>query len=151
VLELLADLIPLLYVAAVTPALIVIDVRDHRLPNRLVVPGIAVGLAAAAFGWSPVPVVAGLAYGGFLWLLALGGGIGMGDVKLAVLLGLASPAAGIAIGAALAAFVLGGVTASIALVRRGRRTRIAFGPSMLGGYWVAVLLAMLSGSIAGVP
>jgi len=146
-----AALIPILYVAAVTPALVATDVREHRLPNRMVVPGIAVGLVAAALQCSLVPLIAGAVYGGFLFVLGLRGGIGMGDVKLAILLGLASPTAGIAVTAAFAAFLLGGVAASIALVRRGRATRLAFGPWLLAGYWVAVLFAMVSGATVGDP
>lgn len=146
-----AALIPMLYLAAVAPTLIVVDLREHRLPNRMVMPGLAVGLIAALLQWSPVPVIAGAAYAGFLLLLGLAGGIGMGDVKLAALIGLASPTLVIGATAAVAAFVLGGVAASIALVRRGRGTRIAFGPWLLAGYGVAVVLAMVSGSTTGVP
>jgi leader peptidase (prepilin peptidase)/N-methyltransferase len=146
-----AALIPMLYVAAVAPALVLTDLRERRLPNRMVVPGLAVGLVAAALQWSLVPLIAGAAYGGLLMLLGLRGGIGMGDVKLAALLGLASPTVGIATIAPLAAFLLGGVAASIALARRGRRARIAFGPWLLAGYGVAVVLAIASGSIAGAP
>ena len=61
----------------------------------------------------------------------------MGDVKLAALIGLAAGAA--TPDAAVAAFLLGGVAASIALVRRGRGVRIPFGPWLLAGYWVALI------------
>jgi leader peptidase (prepilin peptidase)/N-methyltransferase len=147
-----AALIPALYVAAVTPELVRVDLRAHRLPNTMVVPGIGVGLVAAALQWSLVPLAAALVFGGFLWLLGLAGGIGMGDVKLAVLLGLASPTVGIAIAAPFAAFVLGGVVASVVLVRRGPGTRIAFGPWLLTGYWIAVVFTFPVSSIAaGAP
>ena len=36
--------LPLLYLAAVTPELVRVDLREHRLPNRLVLPGVALGL-----------------------------------------------------------------------------------------------------------
>ncbi|MEO5921384.1 MAG: prepilin peptidase [Pseudolysinimonas sp.] len=140
------------YLAAVTPELVRIDLSEHRLPNRMVVPGIAVGLVTAGLSWvlrgEPplIPLVAALATAGLLALLALGGGIGMGDVKLAALIGLASPTIAIAPVAPLAAFLLGGVAASIVLVRgvvagRGRearRTHLAFGPFLLAGYFVAL-------------
>jgi leader peptidase (prepilin peptidase)/N-methyltransferase len=146
-----AALIPVVYLVAVTPALVVTDLRTHRLPNRMVLPGIAVGLIATALQWSPVPLIAAVAYAGFLFLLGLTGGVGMGDVKLAALLGLASPTTAIAVASPMLAFLLGGVAASIALMRRGRRSRLAFGPAMLAGYWAALLLAMASGSALGVP
>ncbi len=81
----------------------------------------------------------------------------MGDVKLAALIGLASPTIAIALAAPLAAFLLGGVAASIVMLRgllagRGREARrahLAFGPYLLVGYWVALVLVVASGSITG--
>lgn len=138
-----AALIPVVYLAAVTPALVLTDLRSRRLPNRMVVPGIGVGLIAVALQWSWVPLAAGLAYGGALYLMSLAGGIGMGDAKLAALIGLAAGAA--TLDAAVAAFLLGGVAASIALHRRGRGTRIPFGPWLLAGYWVALTAESIAG------
>lgn len=141
--------IPALYVAAVTPELTRIDLAEHRLPNRLVVPGLGVGLAAAAGAWATtgrfpvVPLVAGAAFGGILFLLALTGGMGMGDVKLAAVLGLASPTATVAIAAPLLAFLAGGVAALVVLLRRGKGARIPFGPFMLGGFAGALLAEAL--------
>lgn len=132
--------IPALYVAAVAPELTRIDLAEHRLPNRLVVPGLVVGLLAAAGSWATtgqpplVPVVAGLAYGGGLFLLALFGGMGMGDVKLAAVLGLASPTPAVAVASPLIAFLVGGVVSLVVLVLRGRGSRIPFGPFLLLGY-----------------
>lgn len=146
-----AALIPVAYLVAVTPALVVSDLRMHRLPNRMVVPGIVIGLIAAALQWSLLPILAAVGYAGFLFLVGLTGGIGMGDVKLAALLGLASPTAAIAIASPVLTFLLGGAAASVALLRGGRRSRIAFGPAMLAGYGAALLLATGSGSALGAP
>jgi leader peptidase (prepilin peptidase)/N-methyltransferase len=157
--------VPALYLAAVTPELVRIDLREHRLPNRIVLPGVAVGLASAALSWAAtgipplVPLVAALATAGLLALLSLGGGIGMGDVKLAAVIGLASPTIAIAPVAPLAAFLLGGVAASIVLLcgvvagrgREARRAHIAFGPYLLAGYVAALLLVVLSSIGAGDP
>jgi leader peptidase (prepilin peptidase)/N-methyltransferase len=88
--------IAVMYLAAVTPWLVWFDIREHRLPNRLVVPGIGVGLLGCVGEWVAsgripvVPLIAAAAYAGFLLLLNLVGGMGMGDVKLAAALGLAS-------------------------------------------------------------
>ena len=84
----------------------------------------------------------------------------MGDVKLAALIGLASPTITVALAAPVTGFLLGGVAASIVMIRgllagRGRaagRAHLAFGPYLLAGYWVvvgSVALVMLSGSITG--
>lgn len=143
--------IPAVYLAAVTPELVRVDLAEHRLPNRMVVPGLVVGVVAALVGWSPAPAVAGLALGGFLWLLGLGGGVGMGDVKLGALIGLASPTLAVAVAAPLLAFVAGGVAAAAVLARDGRGSRVAFGPFLLLGYWVAVVLAGVTVSAAGAP
>ena len=138
--------IPALYVAAVSPELTRIDLAEHRLPNRLVVPGLAVGLLAAAGSWATtgmpplVPLVAAVAYAGLLFLFALGGGMGMGDVKLAAVLGLASPTVTVAIASPLLTFLLGGVAALVVLIVRGRGTRIPFGPFLLAGHAAALVL-----------
>ena len=143
--------VPALYVAAVAPELTRIDLAEHRLPNRLVVPGLVVGLLAAAGSWITtgafplVPLVAGATYGGMLFLLALTGGMGMGDVKLAAVLGLASPTVTIAIASPLLAFLAGGVVALVVLIVRGRGTRIPFGPFLLLGYAGALVAAVVAG------
>lgn len=141
--------LPALYLAAVAPELARVDLAEHRLPNRIVVPGLAVGLLAAGGSWlttgafPAVPVIAGAAYGGALLLLALTGGVGMGDVKLAAALGLASPTATVAIASPLIAFLAGGIVALGVLIARGRGARIAFGPFLLAGYFGAVAVASL--------
>jgi len=141
--------IPALYVAAVAPELARIDVAEHRLPNRLVVPGLVVGLLAAAGSWATtgepplVPLVAGLAYGGGLLVLALAGGMGMGDVKLAAVLGLASPSLAVAVASPFAAFLTGGVVGLAVLVSRGRDARIPFGPFLLLGFAGGLVAALV--------
>ncbi|MET4638987.1 A24 family peptidase [Mycetocola sp. 2940] len=144
-------LLGLLYLAAVTAELVRIDVDSHRLPNRLVLPGYPIALAGVAFhgvltGIPPVlPLAAGAAWFLFFLVLNLGGGMGMGDVKLAGVLGLCLGSIGPGqplIGLALA-FLFGGIAGILVLVRHvgGRNARIPFGPFLLAGFWVAVALA----------
>jgi len=136
------------WAALVTPALVRHDLAEHRLPNRLVHPGwplagIALVTAAIERGAAPVAaLVAGVATAVALIGLALGGGLGMGDAKLAVPLAiglaLAHPAR-IAI-AAPVALGIGAIAALVALARtRDRRARIPFGPPLLLGYWTGWL------------
>lgn len=139
-----AALVPVVYLGVVTVPLVLTDIREHRLPNLYTVPGIGLGILAAAAQWSLTPLVAGGVYGGLMLLLTIGGGVGMGDVKLALLIGLAAGTGTLT--AAVAAFLLGGVAASVALITRGRRVRIAFGPWMLTGYWIAVGVWLGSGT-----
>jgi len=92
-------------------------------------------------------VLAGLAlFVGYLVLALVspgGGGLGLGDVKLAGVLGLLLGwlGWGPAIVSVLAAFVIGGVIALILLLvgRASRSSHVAFGPSMILGAWVALM------------
>lgn len=138
-------------------ALIRSDIREHRLPNAIVLPAtfaVAALLAGASWaGGDPAAmmraIVGALALGSFyLALWGVGrrrGGMGGGDVKLAVLVGLFLAWHGwaaLALGSA-AAFVLGGGVAVALLVRRRAtsRTRIPFAPYMLLGACLGALLA----------
>jgi leader peptidase (prepilin peptidase)/N-methyltransferase len=62
----------LAYLGVVSPMLIRTDLREHRLPNRIVLPGIAVGLVVCAGEWITsghppvVSMIAALVYPGFL-------------------------------------------------------------------------------------
>lgn len=145
-------LVAFLYLAAVSVALALIDLDTHRLPNPIVLPAYLVGAAlltaAALLAGDPARLVsAGIGMASlfaFYLVLALirPDGMGMGDVKLAGVLGLFLGWLGwgpLAVGA-FAAFVLGGVFGvALMIVRRaGRRSRIPFGPWMLLGAWVGV-------------
>ncbi|MDY6055357.1 prepilin peptidase [Micrococcus sp.] len=130
------------------------DLREHRLPNRwtgrLALAGVVLmaGGAAAAGRWDLTvsSLLGGAGYAAAMLGLHLvsQGGLGMGDVKLAIGLGLycglGGPAAVVLAG--LAAVLLGGA-ASLVLVllrRAGRRTAIPFGPAMAAGAAVGMLV-----------
>lgn len=147
------QLVAYLYFAAISIALALIDVDVHRLPNAIVLPAYAVGLAllggAAILTGSGQPVVVGiigaLALGGFYLVLALArpGGMGMGDVKLAGLIGLFTGWLGVPelLVATIGAALLGGIVGvGMLLAGRGRRAVIAFGPWLLAGAWLAILV-----------
>lgn len=145
-------LVALLYLAAISLALAIIDIETHRLPNVIVLPGYAVGavlLGTAALlqgdlmGLGRMAAGAGILFA-FYFVLAIISprGMGMGDVKLAGVLGLFLGSLGwgqLAVGAG-AAFVLGGLFSIILLItkRAGRKSGIPFGPWMLLGAWVGV-------------
>lgn len=135
--------------------LLVIDVRTHRLPNRIVLPTLVsvlvlVGLDALVTAQSASLVgatIGMLVLGGFYAVLRAtsGGGIGGGDVKLAAVIGLVLGWHGwqaLAVGAA-SAFVLGALYAlALMLTRRANRsTRIAFGPWMIIGAVLGIAVA----------
>lgn len=134
-------------------ALSVIDVRHRIIPNRLVYPSLVafgayiVVIALAGGGLDAVRGAIGmLAYGGSLLLVAIVSprGMGMGDVKLASLIGLVLGAVGlryVAV-AAGAGILMGGVGAIAALiVGASRKQAIPFGPFLAAGALVAAFLA----------
>ncbi len=115
---------------------------DHRIiPNRLTLIG-AVTAPAVVLATDPSALpehlIAGVSAGGFLLAAALArpGGMGMGDVKLAGVLGLFL---GRAVGPALLVALLAGTVVGAAIIARkgaaeGRTTAIPFGPFLaLGG------------------
>ena len=148
-------LVAFLYLAAISTALALIDLATKRLPNSIVLPAYPVGAvlltASALLQGDAVALgragIGALALGGLYLALALAkpGGMGMGDVKLAGVLGLFLGRLGwdeLVVGGT-GAFLLGGVVA-LALVaarRVSRSSGIPFGPWMLAAAWVAVLAA----------
>lgn len=136
-------------------ALGLIDVREHRLPNRIIFPwaGIALGLLvlvaflltdAAGLGRA---VAAGLLWGLLFLLISLihPPSLGMGDAKLAVVLGMYTGFLGWGVFAAafMLSFVLGGtVSLGLLLSRRAASTsRIAFGPFLIMGTALALIFS----------
>ena len=115
---------------------------DHRIiPNRLTLIGAVIAPLLVAFtdpGALPEHLIAGLAAGGFflIALLAYPSGMGMGDVKLAAVLGLFL---GRAVGPAIfIALVAGTLVGALVIARKGtregRKTAVPFGPFLaLGG------------------
>lgn len=139
-------LIGLGYFAATTVPLIIYDLRERRLPNKITLPGLAIVLVSLAltFEWQRFLVAIG--FSALLFaigtLISTRGWIGMGDVKLftglSMLLAWFDPsliwqaslwAFGIASAFVLVAYLAKKMTA---------RSTIALGPYLLIGFWVAV-------------
>lgn len=154
--EFLAGLLLLLggaVFAVCAVALSFIDLTEHRLPNRILYPwaGITTGiLLVVALLLGDMPGLlrglgAGLLWGfGFLLVrLIHPPSIGMGDVKLAVVLGLYAGFLGwVTVAAAvMLSFILAGVVAIILLITRqaDRSTRIPFGPFLIIGTALALI------------
>lgn len=158
------QIIPLAYLAVVSIPLVRIDWRTHKLPNAWVMPGY-IALAIAWIGqwistgeYPMIPAIAAAGYFTFMLVLSYGGGMGMGDVKLAGLIGgsaglISVPAA---ILSPVLAFISGGLVAVLVLVLTlvrlrlplsqawavTKQTKIPFGPMMLLGFWLAMLLPL---------
>ncbi len=132
------------------PAVALIDIRHHIIPNKLMYPslvGFPVLLLVARIFGGPVDLpraaMGFLAFGGGLFLIALiSRGMGMGDVKLAAVIGLVLGSIGLRfVGvAAAAAIVAGGLGAIVALlIGRDRKSAIPFGPYLALGAVVAAM------------
>lgn len=143
--------------AAVLVFLAVIDWKTHRLPDSLVLPmypvlglvvlaGVATGaITGQAALTGAISMAAAFA---ILWLVAfITGGLGYGDVKLGGLLalvcGLESGYAA-ALGALILPMILGGLVALPLLFAGRRKHEFAFGPYMVAG---ALLILLLPGVI----
>jgi len=135
----------LLTILVVVPVAL-IDLEHRIIPNRIMLPAavlaLALGLALDPAN-QPERIYACLAAGGALLLvaaLAYPGGMGMGDVKLAGMMGLFL---GRSVAPALMIALVSGVVAGLAVmsrkgVKQGRKTAVPFGPFLAFGAIVAI-------------
>lgn len=133
------------FLAVVLVLISAIDIERRIIPNRIVLPSIAIVLGIQlvfypehALEWVLAAVGAGLFF--LLPLLVYPSGLGLGDVKLAMLLG---AALGMDVMGALLIGLLGGaVVAAVILFRGGssaRKTAIPFGPFLAFGALFSLL------------
>jgi leader peptidase (prepilin peptidase)/N-methyltransferase len=124
-----------------------IDLEHRIIPNQITALGavlaLGLGLALDPAG-EPQRLIAGAGAGGFLLLAALAypGGMGMGDVKLAGMMGLFL---GAAVAPALLVALVAGVALGVAVIYRkgaqaGRKTAVPFGPFLALGALSAVFI-----------
>jgi len=153
-------LIPYLLLAAVLVALSVIDIETHLLPNVLVWPSIFAGLFlilvfSGEFDYGPginSALLGAAVFGGFIGAahVVYERGMGRGDVKLAVLLGLfvgwLQPSlvetTRLVLFSILLALLGGGIVGLIYNMVRGRgRAEIPFGPALAIASMVIVVVS----------
>lgn len=142
-----------LWFGAVTVLLTLTDVDRKLIPNRITLPGGLIGGAALALGglldgdperlvWM---VIGALGYFAFMLVLHLivPGGLGFGDVKLAIILGgfLGFERLAYVVVGSIGAYVVGGLTSAVLLVTRVKRRKdtIPFGPYMVIGAYTALV------------
>jgi leader peptidase (prepilin peptidase) / N-methyltransferase len=130
------------FFCAVLVAVSAIDLEHRIIPNRIVLPAAVVVLAAnTARDLSLEWIVAGLAASGFLLAAALAypAGMGMGDVKLALLMGVAlGKAVPVALLVGMVAAMIPGVILFARYGKRARKMGIPFGPFLALGSVVAL-------------
>jgi leader peptidase (prepilin peptidase)/N-methyltransferase len=143
-----------LYLGCVGVALAMIDLDTKRLPNVLVLPSYVVGglllLVAAAIDHSFdsylrawIAAFALFTFYLVLWLV-YPKGMGLGDVKLAGVLGLYLGwlGWGVLVVGGFTGFLLGGLVGGGLMIakRAGRKSQVPFGPFMLAGALVAIVI-----------
>jgi leader peptidase (prepilin peptidase)/N-methyltransferase len=130
------------FFCAVLVAVSVIDLEHRIIPNRIVLPATVVVLAAnTTRDLSPEWAIAGLAASGFLFAAALvyPAGMGMGDVKLALLMGVAlGKTVPVALLAGLLAAMIPGIVLFARHGAKARKMGIPFGPFLALGSVVAL-------------
>lgn len=140
------DLPFLCLMGAVLILLAVIDWEQRRVPNVIVLPATAAALASAWAGGHLFSATAGagLAFAFFLALYALGrrlcgpGALGMGDVKLAALIGAIFGAQQMAYALALGILLAGAAAAGLLASRRAQR-----GDTLPFGHFMALAAVAL--------
>jgi len=132
------------------PGIILIDLRHKIIPNRLTFPALLLFPLVIVLAWllddavDPVKAALGfLSYGGGIFVIAaVSRGMGLGDVKLAAVIGLVLGSLGLRfVGvAAGVTIVLGGLGGLVALAMgKGRKGEIPYGPYLAAGAVVAAL------------
>jgi len=137
---------------ATTLAVTLTDIDHQLIPNRILFPGLGIAAALLVIGALLNgttgnllrALLASVLYFALLLVIGLAarGGFGMGDVKLALLLGLFLGFVGwkaLAVGFTLA-ILLGGVASVVVLAftRKGRRGKFAYGPYLVAGAWIGL-------------
>lgn len=130
-----------------------VDLDVMRLPNRVLAATAALSVVAAlmAAGWLHAPqilasgllgtVVAGGLFAALHWVTR--GGIGMGDVKLAALLGWIITPIGLTL--LMPALFIGSVAAWVWNTLHRNHGPLPYGPWLLLGGWAGLLLTMVLG------
>lgn len=130
-------------ICVISLAILIIDVEHQIIPDELIWLLLFISLFTVQ-GNPFVALFSAFAFSCFflaLYLITLGRGMGLGDVKLAIPLGLLL---GFEKGLywLLASFVLGGMVATLMLIlkRANLKTKIAFGPFLVVAYWIVELV-----------
>lgn len=133
-------------VGAVLALAALVDVREHKLPNRLLGAGMVVvfaGVLSTATSANLMSAIWGMALaGGLMLIVRVARGVGMGDVKMAAVVGASTGAAAVVVAAPLAIAIAALVGAMYGVL--ASRQRLPLGPALWAG-WAISLAAFASG------
>ncbi|MFL5846981.1 MAG: prepilin peptidase [Solirubrobacteraceae bacterium] len=129
----------LILVTALVP-IVLIDLEHRLIPNLITAPAAVAAVIAGLLldrDFLPEMLIAGAAAGGFFLLAAMAypRGMGMGDIKLAGVMGLclgraAAPAVMVAL---ITGVLVGGLIIARLGAKEGRKTKVPFGPFLAVG------------------
>ena len=146
------SLLPVAYVAATAIPLVVIDIKQHRLPNKIVLPMIALTLLTqlTLAVWTGAWASLGISVGLGLAVMILGitanyyDWLGMGDVKLMAALTMILSWFTVLGGVLLMpiSFALGLIVAAIAVLTT-RAKSIPLGPTLLATFAATLTITLI--------
>lgn len=143
----------LLALSALLTVLLLVDLEHLLLPDELTAATLGVMLLGIAWGGFPMVLglpgaglgawwLGGVVGGGILgtlYFLTRGRGMGLGDVKLAAVLGLSLGGSGALMFLGLAFTIGAGIGIALLLMRRaGWKSEVPFGPFLIASWWVMV-------------
>lgn len=149
-------LLPYLAFLGLTAALAVSDLEAFRIVDRLNIAGtalltLALGAAAlatgevGAYGRALLGAAAYFSGATVLFIIARGKGFGAGDVKISMQLGLFTAFLGWDVlgQSVFTTAMIGGILAIALIVfgKAGRKTELPYGPPMILGAWLAIILS----------
>ena len=146
------QMVPVILLLGLLGVAVVSDLRSHRIPNFLVVLGLALGLVGQAYSGGMSGLSEGalgllIGFGVFLPLYALGG-MAAGDVKLMAMVGSFLSPIG-ALWAALFSLIAGGLCGFLIVLVRGQL------PMTFSRYWLMfrarAYLTPAADEVAGKP
>jgi leader peptidase (prepilin peptidase)/N-methyltransferase len=141
-----AHAIGAVFILVIVAIVTVVDLEQRRIPNRIVLPATAVALGAQiALDPAQAPTLLAWSLGAGLFfyvpMLLFRGGMGMGDVKLAVFLGAALAEVVVpAIVVAVFASFLAAVTVLLLNGAAARKSAMPFAPFLAVGAAVAIFI-----------
>ena len=135
----------LFYIASALVLIFVYDLKHYIIPDKVLLPAIGIALLYRfIFNLTLVPnyLLAAVVASGFffvLFLITAGRGMGLGDVKFAILMGLLLGFSNVLV-ALFLAFFFGAIIGLILLIFRKKslKSEIPFGPFLITGTFIAL-------------
>jgi leader peptidase (prepilin peptidase)/N-methyltransferase len=131
---------------AVLLAVSLVDLREKRIPNKIIVPAIGLALVAMFLTLNWKSALVGAFFGGLFMLIpvmTLGKRGGMGDVKMAFFMGLILGFPAILFALIVAHLSALGLWIGVWVKRLNRKSVVPFGPFLAFGTFVFLLLPYL--------